>query len=427
MIKYIYIKLISISILLSILVSCDLDRFPSNGIAPEAITEKDLPALRNGMYYSMQNYPGVRSFITYDIVGGTLSGSSGNPLDIINSTLSPLNSTVSSGWNGYYRALLQVNNVLEICARFPNSTLSQSISAEAHYFRAYIYYFLVTSWGDVPIQTSTDVEDKPFRDPKADVWKLIESDLNTAIDGLTTGKSYYFLSKNAAKALKARAMLAQGKMGEAAQLAEELINSKTYRLDSFEKIFRKQTNFEVIFAFENNTEESGINLSDLFYTYAHPNKGQYSYRPSQPVVEYFDSAPTDNRKDISIINVQGSFCVNKYPSGQTGRDPVIISRIAEMYLISAEAQGMQAGLSRLNELRNYRGLASVNPTSEKDFITAILNERRIELLAENHMYHDLVRTGRATTDLGILPYQTLLPIPGKELLLNSNLVPNPGY
>ena len=49
--------------------------------------------------------------------------------------------------------------------------------------------------------------------------------------------------------------------------------------------------------------------------------------------------------------------------------PLIVSRIAEMYLISAEAQG-RTGLNRLNELRRSRGLNPYNNSdiaSEEDY------------------------------------------------------------
>ena len=126
-------------------------------------------------------------------------------------------------------------------------------------------------------------------------------------------------------------------------------------------------------------------------------------------------------------NVELDTLINKYPSGQTGTDPVVISRLAEMYLISAEAQGISNGLGRLNELRKERGLDPVSPKNEEEFLNCILDERRKEFLAEGYRYYDLVRTNKAQSVLNIKDYQTVLPIPGKELILNTNLEPNPGY
>jgi hypothetical protein len=220
-------------------------------------------------------------------------------------------------------------------------------------------------------------------------------------------------------------MVSQKKYNDAATLAESLITSGKYHLDPFEKIFRKIQNAEVIFAFENNTEESNNGISNLFYSYAHSNKGSYLYRPSVFVLNMYEA--TDSRKAISIDNVGGNNVINKYPSGQGGKDPVIISRLAEMYLISAEAKGRALGLSRLNELRTYRGLTSISPTTDDAFIDAVLLERKKELLAEGFMYYDLVRTGKAISELGITTTQQRLPIPGTELRLNPNLKQNSGY
>ena len=290
-----------------------------------------------------------------DILGGDITQSNYNPIDVINSTLSPLNSAIVNGWNGYYSALYQVNNLLAVTAKFPDSEISVRARGEAHYFRAYIYFCLVSRWGGVPLLRENTLDKLP-RSPAADVWALIEEDLDTAASLLDTSESYYYVSRNAALALKARVMLSQGKMTEAARLAEDLITSGPYKLDSFDKIFRKKANTEIIFAFENISEESSINISDLFYTYGHPNKGQGVYRLPASTVELFGA--NDTRKEMSVINIAGTDCLNKYPSGQTGKDPVIVSRIAELYLISAEAQGRAKGVGRLNELRRERGLTT---------------------------------------------------------------------
>ena len=101
-----------------------LDQYSHSAIPPEAVTEKDLPALRLGMYNRVQNEPQTRSFIMCDILGGDITQSIYNPIDVINSTLSPLNSAIVNGWNGYYSALYQVNNLLAVTAKFPDSEIS---------------------------------------------------------------------------------------------------------------------------------------------------------------------------------------------------------------------------------------------------------------------------------------------------------------
>lgn len=401
-----------------------LNIYPHSAVAPESVSGKDLPALEVGMYNRVQNEPVTESWILNDLIGGTLTMSATNPIDLINNTLSPLSGIVTNSWNGYYRALYQVNNLISITENLPPSADRDRVNGVAHYFRSFIYYNLVTHWGGVPLLRTNTLE-LLGRAPVSEIWAFIESDLDMAISELGNASSYYYVSRDAAVALKARVMLSQQKYDEAAALAESLITSGKYHLDAFEKIFRKVQNTEIIFAFENNTEESNNGISNLFYSYAHPAKGSYLYRPSQFVLEMFDAA--DKRKAMSIDNVGGNNVINKYPSGQGGRDPVIISRIAEMYLISAEAQGRVEGISRLNELRAFRGLTPVTASSDEEFIDLILLERKKELLAENFMYWDLVRTGKAIEQLGVTEHQLVLPIPGGELRLNPNLNQNPGY
>lgn len=421
--SYIYVLFLS----LLMLTSCadELNLYSSSAIPPEAITEKDLPALRIGMYYSVQNRPTVRAFMAHDIVGGVLETNTGSYKDLINSTLNPLNGPViSNSWNGYYNALYQVNTVIEVTNKF-QSDLSASIKGEALYFRAYIYFCLASRWGGVPILRENTLE-KVSRNSLEEVWKFIDEDLNEATNLLTTSPtSYYYVSRDAAIALRARAALSSGDYKKATDLAESLITKGPYKLDSFDKIFRKKANTEVIFAFENQTEESSINISDLYYTYEHPNKGQGAYKPTAETIALF--ADEDKRKDITLVNINGRTCINKYESGQTGRDPVIVSRIAELYLISAEAQGLGNGIGRLNELRKARGLDAVTAKNSEEYMDLILDERVRELVGENFAYHDYVRTGTAIKKLGILSHQVLHPIPGKELQNNTNLEPNPGY
>ena len=405
-----------------------LDQYSHSAIPPEAVTEKDLPALRLGMYNRVQNEPQTRSFIMCDILGGDITQSNYNPIDVINSTLSPLNSAIVNGWNGYYSALYQVNNLLAVTAKFPDSEISVRARGEAHYFRAYIYFCLVSRWGGVPLLRENTLDKLP-RSPAADVWALIEEDLDAAtgfLNGLTAD-SYYYVSPFAVTALKARVKLYMGKKGEAKELAESLIENPRYALDDFSKIFRGKANTEVIFAFSCLTEDgSSIKISNQFYSYNHPNKGSYNYRPAGDVMTMY--ADNDLRKDISITTLDNLNFINKYPSGQTGSDPVVISRLAEMYLISAEAQGLNGGLDRLNELREKRGLEKVSPANEAEFLDAVLQERRLEFLAEGFRWYDLVRTGKATQTLGTKDYQCLMPLPSRELLYNPNLKPNnPGY
>ncbi len=404
-----------------------LDLDPHSGVSPGSVDTKDIESLRSGMYFNVQENPGTLSYIMFDMMGGNLTTkSSTNPLDLINSLTTALSSEVADQWQGYYKAMMQVNNVYSIAQGLEEGEQKNRILGECHYFRAYLHLCLVTRFGDVPLmKENTDA--KVYRTPQAEVWKFIYDELGYAADLLGSPEDgCYYLSSDAAKALRARVALYMGENEEAARLAESLINDARYGLDSYDKIFRGAQNTEIIFAFACLTsDQSKITLSSLFYSYNHPNSGSYVYAPAPEVMTMYSD--DDNRKEISVTTLDNLEFINKYPSGQTGTDPVIISRLGEMYLISAEAQGLEGGIDRLNELREYRGLDPVYPATEALYLDAILEERRRELLCEGHRWYDLVRTGKAEETLGIYKYQTLLPIPAEERMVNENLTQNPGY
>lgn len=408
-------------------VGCDLDMEPSSAVSPGSVSSQDIVSLRSGMYLKVQEDPGEKAYVMFDLFGGNLTTKqSKNAIDLINSLSTAQSGEMLAQWQGFYKALMQVNNVYAIAQGMENSAMRNKVLGECHYFRAYLHLCLVTRFGDVPLMKA-NTDDKVSRTPAAEVWGFIYDELNSAISLLgTPAEGYNYLSADAAKALKARVCLYTGKKKEAAEIAESLIADARYGLDSFEKIFRAAPNKEVIFAFSClNTDQSKIGISAMFYSYNHPNSGSYSYAPADDVMTMYDAG--DLRKEVSITTLDNLNFINKYPSGQKGTDPVVVSRLAEMYLISAEAQGVANGLDRLNELRQARGLGKVLPGTEAEFIEAILTERRKEFLCEGHRWYDLVRTGKAVEKLGIQQYQTLMPIPEQERQANRNLTQNTGY
>ena len=419
-----HISIFTLSVLIA--ASCNLEMNPHSAVSPGSVGTKDIEALRSGMYYNVQEEPGTESYIMFDLFGGELTTKqSTNSLDLINSLASANNSLMLDAWQGYYKALMQVNNVYAIAQDLPEGQQKNLVLGECHYFRAYIHLNLVTRYGDVPLMKE-NTDEKVSRTPAAEVWQFIAEELDAAIELLGAPASQNYLSSDAAKALRARVALYMGDKATAADLAESLIADARYGLDSYDRIFRGASNNEVIFAFSCLTIESNIAISTLFYSYNHPNSGSYVYAPAKEVMNMY--ADSDLRKEVSITTMDNLNFINKYPSGQKGTDPVVVSRLGEMYLISAEAQGLANGLGRLNELRKFRGLPAVYPGTEAAFIDAVLDERRLELLCEGHRWYDLVRLGKAVEELGILEHQVLMPVPEKEIQVNRNLEPqNVGY
>ncbi len=158
------------------------------------------------------------------------------------SSLTSTHAQVTRFWNENYSLIQQANVLLEAIKitddKIWTSAAEKNASlAEAMFFRALSYRYLVTIWGDVPLvntvinTTKTDF----IRAPKADIYKLIEEDLifasaNLPVRGaekapgrITQGAAWHFLSE---------IYLAQSKFQPAVDAASHVINDYGYALMS---------------------------------------------------------------------------------------------------------------------------------------------------------------------------------------------------
>ncbi|WGK66269.1 RagB/SusD family nutrient uptake outer membrane protein [Croceiramulus getboli] len=110
----------------------------------------------------------------------------------------------------------------------------------------------------------------------------------------------------------------------------------------------------------------------------------------------------------------------------------IFFRYADAHLMKAEAilRGGGDATALVNELRVLRDASPLGSVSEQD----LLDERGRELYAEFWRRNDMVRFGQFTRDWELKapaevgnPARNLFPIPASQVLLNPNLVQNPGY
>lgn len=400
-----------------------LEKYPHNGVPRENITPEDAQLLVTGMYNIAQYKPTFNGWALFDLIGGDIvrtgATSTNTPKLMVEGAIDPNKSMVTSPWNGYFAGLYQINCVLSIIEELPNTEVKKKgMLGACHFFRGLYYYNIVTRWRNVPIIKGEGGE---MQEQKAeeDVWEFVAEEFRLASIMADDFYSKNYVSKEAAQALLARTYLAMGRKDEAADLAEALIADKNFSLADFSAIFRGGANLEEIFTFANLIQESSVNMSSYYYTKESGVGGAYNFRPTDEAMAMYSDK--DLRKDISV-NVQGSNNVlNKYCSGDAGRDPIYIVRLSEMYLISAECQGLDKGLERLNQLRAFRGLEKVNPPDEEAFLDAILHERRLELFGEGFRWYDLVRTGKYASTIGVDQKYSVLPIPARELSLNDNL------
>src|SRR5690606_13307414 len=107
-----------------------------------------------------------------------------------------------------------------------------------------------------------------------------------------------------------------------------------------------------------------------------------------------------------------------------------ILRNTEILLMAAEASFHQGdsedAIEYINGIKRRYNKAPINKIN-KEFTTVLINEWRENLGGEGSYFFALKRNGLAANKLNIENHKLLLPIPRQELLVNPNIVQNPGY
>ncbi|MNX73608.1 SusD family protein [compost metagenome] len=242
-----------------------------------------------------------------------------------------------------------------------------------------------------------------------------------------------------ALALLARVYLYQGNWVEASNTASVVINNKAYTWETnIDKIFLKNCP-ATIWQFSpklsgNNTREAAAYIF---------KSGPPPFVGLTPEL-YSSFAPNDLRKSHWIATITNGtsswYHANKYKQNGNTSPSVensIVFRLAEQYLIRAEAHARQGELSNaredLDKVRNLAGLPNTLALTATDILAAVQKERRFELFTEyGHRFFDLKRNGILNSVLaGIKPSWNNTdqhwPIPETDLLANPNLTQNPGY
>lgn len=173
-------------VLLSTL-SCQkiLQEKPEASIPPTVFTtEVGLVGGIGGVYNDLRSLWGTEGF-SMQCLGGTdetLEGASATSPDFF--TYNPMNSADESNgwWNIAYQDINTLNGVLQYANAAPRDTIVNQVIAQAHFLRAFWYYYLVINFGDVPLHTTfiTSPSTSDSRQPIAQVYDTILSDLNYA-------------------------------------------------------------------------------------------------------------------------------------------------------------------------------------------------------------------------------------------------------
>jgi hypothetical protein len=433
-----------------------LDVEPTDSI-PASSAFKDKAGIERGImgsYSSLQSlsYYG-RAFITYgDLAADNLE----HPVDatnadygeIDNNNILPENGAVGGTWAAIYDGINVANNVIVKIPGMSDMTDSEKNQAlgELYFLRALNHFNLLNYFGAIPIKTSPTVgvdNVDAGRDPVDSVYSQIISDLTFAEQHLEESSSLKIrASSYAASALLARVYLYKGDYNKAYDKANDVIANGGYTLlKKYSDIFSTDGSAETIFEIDfSETDRNRI----AEYNFPKTLNGRREVAPSESIHSAFE--PNDNRYTTTIVDTiwtndttftTSTPYANKYNDLSKGADNVIVLRLAEMFLIRAEANAKKTDgkiveiKADIDTIRWRANLAPTTATTIDDLLLAIEQERRVEFAFEGQRWFDLVRTGRA---MDVIPTvtsinQTLFPIPLAEIQTNKSpeMIQNPGY
>lgn len=351
-------------------------------------------------------------------------------------------------WDEAYTYIYYANSVLEGLANSDQirENTAKQLTGEAKFIRAFFHFYLVNLFGDIPYISTTDylANNVVKRDAVALVYEKIIQDLTDAQALLAEDYSYsgeerVQPNQFAATALLARTYLYTKDWAKAETEASKVIqNTGTYELEVLNNVFLKN-NSEAIWQL---MTVDGHGRTEEASTYIPVPTPRYAVLTDH-FVKSFENGDSrrSNWIDSMIYNEVVYYFPFKYKVSKWD-DPITeyttILRLAEQYLIRAEARAQQGNITGaqadLNMIRNRAGLENTTATDQASLLLAIEHERRIELFTEwGHRWFDLIRTGKAGAVLsgfGTKDWQEtdmLYPIPQSEIENNLNITQNPGY
>ncbi|WP_316818133.1 RagB/SusD family nutrient uptake outer membrane protein [Pedobacter nyackensis] len=384
-------------------------------------------------------------------------------------------------WQQTYKVIYTANAILDGESASVSSQLTPAkrieLKASAKFLRAYGFFYLTNFYGAIPLPLTSDYT-QTIRLKRAEpelVYQQIIQDLTEALALFSDPRAAGFtaktrVNKSAVEAMLARCYLYTKDWAKSENHADAVISTTALQLETLQNTFEPNSK-ETIFQLSVNPSVSvGMiseteNLSPLYaLSFLPPADRDLFLDPDfykeielmvQPRIGLHDGLVNafeagDNRKTIwanynGTPNVAPYFGKPMYFAFKYPNDPVIertnyvLMRLAEIYLIRAEARAMQnkiaLGKEDIDKIRKRAGLGNTPAVDQESLLVAVAQERRIELFAEwGHRFFDLKRTGKAISVLSIIPEKNgitlnrlLFPIPPNEILANSNLTQNPGY
>ena len=483
-----FIPVLSIFFLFSCTEILDVESISTITNASMWKSEDDVNGGVNGMYVRLRNSSEeifVVGELRSDVIGSTPTSATGGWDIYYNNTLNAINPGIN--WQKFYTVVdaanLLIKNIPQIS--FQSESNKNRALAQAYTMRAFMYYVMTRTWGDLIIHTEPVVSANPDviykeRSPQADVFRLIKEDIDQAIqlfpdNNFQTGRCYW--SKPATYALKADVYLWTGKRMNggnadftiALEALQEVVKSDVALLPEYMDIFKYENkgNREIIMAHRYQEIEVGGNYYFQAWIGGEPpDQDEETLNILRPYIAGNSSVfaqssiyrnsfePDDSRRNSFLELYAGqdgqkeffqSVCLKGSGLVKDGVrlfiNDIILFRYADVLLMMAEAKNAlgQDPSVEINLVReraykeNYNSHIYTNDTQENND-DIILKERFLELSMEGgKRWWDLIRFNKAFDLLPSLQdkkgqnHFLLFPIGTAVLSLEPKVKENQGW
>lgn len=411
-----------------------------------------------GLYSSLQSgeyYGGLFQLVPDCVTDDMATGGFDDPsLDELGENfVTTQNVYAEAIWLAIYRSIANANYLLEGMANIDPSSFEEGRQAEiegqARAIRAWAHFDLLRLYGEhwnldsyfgVPTVTSVQtIEQTVDRSPVGANYTFITSELEAALALVPQDRTPGYIDAATVQAMLAKVFLFQKDYAQAASYASLVIDNPEFGFYAPEKvgeIYRTRRNSECVFelVFDNQNRSD---FNTLTYVRSDALNTELFAMADEALHGFFEARPGDVRAGLLNFDpeendpsIQPNGRTEKYRGEETRDHPAYILRLADLYLIRAEALGRTDGIADLNTLRTQRGLEPLDAAAltDEDYLTAILDERRAELCFEGNRLFDLARTETFESVLGSDAFRAIFPIPLREIKATEGLlIQNKGY
>jgi tetratricopeptide (TPR) repeat protein len=406
-----------------------------------------------GVYSGLQHseyYGGDGFQAAAGLAGGDLIwvGTQNHYNTFVSHTYRADNRTLNDSWAAIHKTVSRANQVLDKVPKLNQAGLTDETKnkwlGEAYTIRALAQFDLARAWGNIPVVTTPTTSPNSASDVKQstrqEVYAHVLADLDEAEKLVSKTFDRNRVNIYTVYAFKARVYLYTKQWEKAEEYATRVIESPNFELISWANILAAKNTKESVWELAFSTADRSTHYSTW---------SSDSYRntlaPSRTLYNLLHDSDAGGDRSALVEDVSTDTKLDYYVQllywRPNGDNPTYLFRIAEQYLIRAEARAKKANPDlngALQDLNAVKTRSHVEPSIlPKSVVTSstieqvildIENERRVEFAFEPHRWFDLVRTERAGEVLNVTDTRKwIFPLPYNDLQTDDTLVQNEGY